>query len=635
MKIQIYFQMLFLVFISSTLTAENESGLVLYASFDKKIDADFAHSDKKAEFNNIIQVKEGKINSGIKITSNSWFAFNAAENFGNRGGTIMFWLKPEWNTASELGHTIFSAGLDYEKPAYFALSDKWWEHTEIGRQHVYFFRNNQEGNNIVVKHDFSINQWCHIACVWKNGNEGFKELYINGKLKKSEKNKTGIPEENNFKNKIFFGADLGAEVKHGDRWGVGIYDEIKVYDKPLAKDEITAEFGKVDDTREVLRNEKPWLTAVLARDYKPRRNAAGTILENRMIFLQNSDNDDFWLIDESADKSLTRIKAAGFNIVLLNIYHFFGAFYPTETAPRHMYYMKNHKDLMDKAFQNNRDPLKEFIKKAHAQGIQVCPSISVVSGFRPSYPPGVPEFFSDVKQKAWGMEGEVVDVHKEAYRKYILNVMEDIVRRYDIDAVILDYIRTKVFCTCTFCQAEYKKESGRDLITDKNSYTDLPQEEKEKSAIYKWQCEPVDDILIRFNKAVRVLKPDLPIGVFSHLYIIENKDLQGRRPLAWVKNKYIDFAISMCYESGINHEEIDLIKKITSRPDALSLIFGNFKDEMREESVNLLAFHQKKWTGASLALYEYRFMDDKQIAVLNSGIFKEKAQPSWDNILNR
>ena len=58
------------------------------------------------------------------------------------GGTISFWVKPNWKVNSKESHTLISARWNDSRQSYLAISQGWWE--PIGTGRLYFIASNED-----------------------------------------------------------------------------------------------------------------------------------------------------------------------------------------------------------------------------------------------------------------------------------------------------------------------------------------------------------------------------------------------------------------------------------------------------------------------------------------------------------
>lgn len=174
-----------------------------------------------------------------------------------------------------------------------------------------------------------------------------------------------------------------------------------------------------------------------------RRDAQGRLLESRAIHDMGCR-----FLTEGAEAVLGRLKRAGFNVYLLTAWHGRGAIYRSQTTrvePRFAAY-----------FKGTADPTAEMIRKAHAAGLQVLGQFCVA--YR-----GEPDPHPEFPVEGTPMEGGYLhcyDLQDPAYREFIAREIVDFVSRYEVDGLVLDYLRTVGISFSAAARASYEREYG-------------------------------------------------------------------------------------------------------------------------------------------------------------------------------
>jgi uncharacterized lipoprotein YddW (UPF0748 family) len=333
-----------------------------------------------------------------------------------------------------------------------------------------------------------------------------------------------------------------------------------------------------------------------------------TVIEKRVIL----DEDFMWLKPDEADLLLSRIKRAGFNVFVPVVWHGRGAAWETQRVQKEPRWQDRAKNI--------KDPLKSLIDKAHAQGIEVHPWFTVVLRQRDIFP----EFYDE------GTPKKAFNIHNKQYRDFIIELMLEVVRNYDIDGINLDYIRSMGNCLSATCVADYKARTGRDLIKDdKQRWGNADA----AASVGAWNEVPVTDIVKRFSEQARALKPNLLISVDTHP-INRRLSMEGANAIAWANAGYIDMIYDMQYKEELDLESFDMAKAKLIKPSKLALMIGNFetsrfdKSKVWPRNAKLVAKHTWQAINAgaeskSIVVYDYRFLSNEQIQHLQLGPFKQ------------
>ena len=367
-----------------------------------------------------------------------------------------------------------------------------------------------------------------------------------------------------------------------------------------------------------------------AKESSDFQNVSPTKVENRIIL----DEDFSWLSEKEADLVLDRISRAGFNVFVPAVWHGRGVSWPSKLAPKEPRWA-------DKRGQSETDPLKYLIKRAHALGIEVHPWFTVALRQR--------DFLRDLYDV--GTPEEAFNIHLPTFRKYIVDVMMDVVQNYDIDGVNLDYVRSGMsecrsanyycdICVSSYCVADYQSKTHRDLIRDMA----LVKQRLDKVAfdsIAAWNGAAIEDIVRSLRMRMTKSKPYLILSVDTHAGYDWVK-FQGANAIKWANDGVIDLILHMEYDKfeKFRWPLINNAVKALKDPKMFVLMVGNYdhsrwnKDDVwarnAKETAELVKFSQKFQPGANIAaLYSYSTLSDEQLVTIRSTAFRTPALPGW------
>jgi len=498
-------------------------------------------------------------------------------------GTIMFWVRPHWESTAGDSHTFLSFVWSGEDRPYFTITRGWWE--PAGARRTYFIFNNQDHAHISKIIDYEPKGWTHLACTWKGGEPGYLRLYVNG-FKAAEGRFTS-KKIREVASPLYIGSDQGSPLAKA-RWAESDLDDVVFMPTALSDEQIFSIFAQ----------QKP----------PPRQKLqqqGGKVLETRAIL----DEGVGWATEAGARKTIERIKRAGFNVYVPCVWHGGGTRYPSTKAP-----------LAPGFTILTTDPLKRLIDLAHQNGIEVHPWFCVALRQRDF----LPEFYGP------GTPDNAFDLHRPGFRSFIVDVILDVVRRYDVDGVNLDYIRTMGLCTCDFCQQEYRRTSGRDLMQD------IAQLQPGKSLppdLQKWQDEAVEDIVRKVSEKAKTIKPNLIISVDGHPQLKPSPE--GREEVKWANAGLIDVIFNMDYRKVPDFDTFQTIRHHLKDPARLIMLLGNY--DKKETAVGpteanhlarVVEYVQGRWPGR-VGIYLYNQLSDAQIEALAQGPFQRPAKPAW------
>jgi uncharacterized lipoprotein YddW (UPF0748 family) len=552
--------------------------------------------------------KRGK---SLRLNTGSDATVNLSKGLNAKGGTISFWVKPLWGKEEKGSHTFLTMPWADGRKSYMAISFGWWE--PKGSQRFYFIVSNQEAIHCSVPYRFDADAWIMITAVWKSGDDGYCRLFVNGeKIAASNKSFMGTYAS---AGPIYLGSDKGATDQKG-RSANTLLDDFIVLNYPLSDEEVSLAY-KAQEKEPVTASIRrwKWLDEGIALPLRQKRNNQGQLLESRAIF----DEDMHWAFSKKkADEILTRVKAAGFNIYVPCVWHGNGAYYPTALAPMN--------PKLASMVPEGYDPLAYLIEKAHSMGIEIHPWFTVALRQSAQFP----RFYGE------GVPENAYDVHNPEFRKFITDLMLDVVRRYDVDGVNLDYIRAMGICTSPSCRENYNQKTGSNLLFD---YPLKLVMGSARERIQRWQDDAVTDIVTNFSKNAKKLRPNLVISIDGvPKPSDELRNVEGRNELKWANNGLIDVIYGMDYNEKIDFETIDQVRSGLRQPEKVVVLFGNYEKRNKKAKTiprpgELVAkyatFAQHKWPDSGVAFYLYSMLSDEQIINLRKGPFAEEAIPRW------
>ena len=328
--------------------------------------------------------------------------------------------------------------------------------------------------------------------------------------------------------------------------------------------------------------------------------ASPSSMPSRVLF----DEEFSWLTREGADRLLSRAQAAGFDTIVPCVWHGRGVTWPSELAPR--------EPKWDKTSTGNTDPLLYLIDRAHKMGLKVHPWFTV--GLRQR------DFFPEFAEA--GTPEKAFNWHHAGFRSWIVALMLELIARYDIDGINLDYVRTKGHCTAVSCFQHYELTQRRDLQKD---LVVRAISQDARQALANWNSQAVGSVVERIAKEGRRLKP----GLFVTIDSLAGDDLwmeQGANGLVWAHNGWIDLLYHMDYGETLNAPFLSRLKKQVTDPTKVTILIGNYETAAGSASPpvprsagkvqQLLVQSRQLWAPAMVtAVYEYRFMTDEQMLV--------------------
>lgn len=583
-----------------SLAAAVPRGTTLVARFNRQVAVDEPRGTSFARHGGRI-VADGISGGALRLLPGEYLAIDAGRVVGTSGATIMFWVRPHWGyytlSNGELAtHTFLS--LAWEDNGYLVLSDGWWE--PLGSPYTYFIANINTRIAVNPKVRYRENQWTHVAVTWTTGRDGTLAIYVDGEL--SERRTAPVP-DSRPSGRLYIGCDKGASAAGGPRWADSDFDELVVLDHAASNDEI---HRRLDAQDPGWRGRKfDWMKPVLARPYRPKRDDAGRPVELRAAF---DGGPGEWGTEKKARALIARIKRGGFNAFVPCVWMGDGTRYPSPVAPSAKYMAAG-------------DPLAALIRVAHEAGVEVHPWFAVSYRGRDF----LPEFRDP------GTPREAFEMHRPGFRDFVVKMILDVVERYDVDGINLDFIRTQGVARSRFVAGRYREATGRELETDARSFDARGCMEPH---LQRFLDSAVEDVVRRVSEGARRRKPGVILSVDGQpVPSILCPSQEGRQETAWANRGMIDLVFSMNYEQDPDTDAIDLVKGELTDPDKLVLLLGSAdgpdaKPHSRDPRLvaGLVGVAQRT-TPRGVGIYPYFAMSEEQLRLLADGPFAEQALP--------
>lgn len=385
-----------------------------------------------------------------------------------------------------------------------------------------------------------------------------------------------------------------------------------------------------------LGNGTPFISDNLAPGRRIVRNAAGELLESRMLF-----DAEFWLA-QGVTTVLKTAQEARFNVYMPSAWLGGGRNYRTISPGLFGFDVPIATAYQTKV--QNEDPLAQLIVEAHSRRMEVHPSFTIANRYG-----GILSQFSEPGSPVIGSSGETAfDLHNPAYRGFIVKLIVDFVKNYDVDGINLDYVRTMGMSFSASAKQEYAQKYMTNMEEDYRSADTAIQQR-----FLDFHASAVNDVVKRIKEGIRALpksryvvisvdgspKPKPASAVFL--------DHEGRNEWYWVENSWVDVVYEMDY--GRNPSTTRLVEVRDSMPtcpdsyrESWAKLLGNGEIEngqpkarRGEELAAQIDYFIRRHPGRGIGVYHYQWLggggqiNADQADALRNGPFNEAAYPLW------
>jgi glycosyl hydrolase family 10/concanavalin A-like lectin/glucanase superfamily protein len=547
------------------------------------------------------QVLNGKTERGLQLPKDAYAEWNRQQALTTDAGTLSVWVKPLWPSGDQQSHTFATFKWSGSDQSYFALSQGWWEPQGRGKLYVVLSNQQQVFCFMPWTFDYTLylqNQWTMLGVTWQSGNPGYVRLFVDGKA--ICERKLAFAGGRHALDPMYLGSDRGSGIGPMGRSSDMTIKDILTVPRPWSVDEMRRAYARGGGS-----DRPKWILALASKD-----PPVDVTRERRVM----QDEDTRWASSKlEMQRRISRIKAAGFNVYMPCVWDGAHAFYAAGNAPT----AHTVRDALDPQY----DPLAYLIAIAHREGIAVHPWF-VVAGRPPES--DLPESYSI------GGPSGAYNVHSAEFRDFIVALVVDVARRYDVDGINLDYVRAIGPCSNKECLDSYTRKYGRSLLQDWKS-----QEQGETiPSLIEWNRSAMTDIVVRISSGTRKLKPSTVLTIdtvpFDH-----SRQHQGLDEENWLHAGLIDALVDMTYDDPIDVATVDRAMKAFTPARQVVLVrdYDWFGDTWVDRSGNVMADYirliRTRWPGAGIGFYHYPHLSSGQIILLGSDVFKQVAAPDW------
>jgi uncharacterized lipoprotein YddW (UPF0748 family) len=518
------------------------------------------------------------------------------------GGTLSLWVRPLWAAGDDRSHTFLSfkwtvaAG---SPQSYFALSQGWWEPT--GARKLYAVVSNQEFAFCLMPWSFDYTlylpgQWTMVTVAWQAGHPGYVRLFVDGKIVCDRS--LNFAGGRTSREPVDLGSDRATGLEPLGRPAQVAIKELIALPKAWSVAEVRTAYLRGGGS------ERPkWAQAIAAA--APQSKPAH---ERRIM----QDEDTRWASSRTEIlRRVSRTKAAGFNIYMPNVWNGALAYFATDTGHAAFH------DAADPEY----DPLAYLLEAAHRQGLEVH------AWFIIGRNPGgsvFPESFTA------GAPPDAFNIQSTGFRDFIVHLVLDVAKRYDLDGINLDYIRAMGACSNPQCAGAYLRRYGRSIQED----WDAQQQGRTIASLIDWNRAATTDIVSRIASGLKAMRSRAIVTIdtvpFDH-----SREHQGLDEAAWLRNGWVNSLVYMAYDDPIDVAGIDRAMAAFS-PARLVVNVRDYDwcgttaiDRSGDAMQDYVRLIRARWPGAGIGFYHYMHLTADQLGGLSRGSFNSAAEPGW------
>lgn len=293
-------------------------------------------------------------------------------------------------------------------------------------------------------------------------------------------------------------------------------------------------------------------------EYEPLHTKDGTLIETRSVWVHGQ-YFKWWKSKQNADATIKATKLMGCNVISAGVY-FNGRSY-----------VRTKRMITFDSIWEGDDMFRYLVENAHANGVRTLANINVSYGGGGWGGPQVLVDHPDwaVRDANGKPDKAIVCMHRSEYRDMMIDYVADIARNYDLDGMLLDFIRTQKRCFCNHCKNEFKNVIGGDLAKESTSpYSDR---------YIKWQEDTVAAYVKGIREALDGVRPGMTLGSWGGCEPA-TASFQGRRPDVWLNKGWLDY-FEIAWYGGFSEMEVrywSRLARVVSRPDRIWVTLGTY-----------------------------------------------------------
>ncbi|GBD90376.1 hypothetical protein BMS3Abin04_01093 [bacterium BMS3Abin04] len=270
------------------------------------------------------------------------------------------------------------------------------------------------------------------------------------------------------------------------------------------------------------------------------------------------------------------------------------------------------------------DPLKLAVKLAHERNLEIHAWLNIMRCYSGSkqnilqssdrllnaHPEWVRKYYEDGKVSYW------LDPGLPEVRKYLIDLISEAIKKYDIDGIQLDFMR-------------YPGKNFNDLNTYRRYGNGLD--------LNDWRRKNITAFLSQLYSSVKRIKPYIkvgvtPIGIYKNS--VNARGWEGFSEVyqdseTWLKDKIVDYLVPQIYWDLNNNPKFFTVAKTwESISNNRNIVLGiaAYKNHIKHEIPEMIDF-SKKLNTAGVALFRYENIRDYNFTNFDHWAFP--AQMHW------
>lgn len=316
-----------------------------------------------------------------------------------------------------------------------------------------------------------------------------------------------------------------------------------------------------------------------------------------------------------------KLEAAHFNVLLPEVFRRGYTLYESRFTDR------------DPDFKGSPDVLKVLVREAHKRGMEVHPWIWTFRVKSPGYGDPVLSRLPALASRTAGKESRFLSPASPQAREFVYKLVEDLADRYDIDGLMLDYIRydeeiPEDDVSKTQFALEYQARYGKlpPAVIPPNS-----------ALMVEWQLwreQQVNQSVQEISRMLKARHPRFPVGVAVFRGEAYSRLAKMQHWRHWSDNRWVDWAAPMLYTAKPTDLSrwLDWETDKRTRRNLLYPILGVHRFASPDNLVEQLSLLNEE-NQPGVMIFAMSHFDPKLLDDLREGPFREPAALPHRNLV--
>ncbi|MGB0717440.1 MAG: glycoside hydrolase family 10 protein [Phycisphaerae bacterium] len=267
------------------------------------------------------------------------------------------------------------------------------------------------------------------------------------------------------------------------------------------------------------------------------------------------------------------------------------------------------------------DPLSVACREAHKRGLSLHAWVNVMPGWRGKEPPTDPRqlyraradwFWRDANghRQPLGWYNSVNPCYPEV-RRYLTDVIGDIVARYEVDGIHLDYIRFPNEWNDSYPKGAVVPDYPRDPRTIDMFRQATGQTPDSAPGVWKqWRADQVTQLVRQIRSRIKRMEPQVKLSAAVGAVPDRSREAYFQDSVQWMRENLLDAVYPMNYAADLPmyDQQLDIWQRLRPRiPVVMGIMFVDRTPDLVKSQIA-----STSRTGAHFAAFAYNGLFERR-----------------------